>query len=111
MTTAERGDLLAPRAGEWSWFTIWARSFRAAYKLAYGERMAALRGKRTKSYDDRGLHPYSEQWGRITLSESFVLSETGWAPPDASPTAIKNMAQHDAYSDFISELRKEEDED
>lgn len=100
-------DPLAPSEGA-SWFTIWARATRAAYKLAYGERSALVRGKRTRSYDDRGLHPYSEQWGRMTLAESFVMAETGWLPY-LSPASLRDMAHADAHHDYVKELREESD--
>lgn len=92
---------------------LWLRSVRAAYKLAHRQRLAQLRGKRVKSFDDRGLHPYSEMWGRIILAESDSAVgkaiACGYFPP-LSPESLRRMAEDDAYRDFITELTPNEGE-
>lgn len=96
-------------ADEVFWLDVWAKAVRAAYKIAYGERLAQLRGKRTKSFDDRGLHPPSEQWGRITLAESFIQEGAGL--PYVSPASVRSMAETDAYHDFIAGLKPPTEEE
>lgn len=86
------------------WLDVWCAATRGAYKLAYGERLAQLRGKQVKRFDDRGLHPYSEQWGRVTLAESFLEHL-----PYLSPYTLRTMAIDDAYHDFINELTPKEE--
>lgn len=43
----------------------WLRALQGAYRLARAERLAELHGTRYRKYDERGVHVYSAEWGRI----------------------------------------------
>lgn len=87
--------------------------FRAAYQLAYHQRYGELRaGRRTKTFDDRGLHPYSEIWGRISvlISEEDSRETTQMVPAllEVTPNQLQRMAEQDAHAQLLNEIRKEQ---
>lgn len=91
----------------------WIAELRHAYRLAKGERAAELRaGKRPKLLDDRGLHPYSEVWGRIIMLEGSaeIADVIANAPElfECSPSSLRRVAHQDAHEEFVREIRGEQ---
>jgi hypothetical protein len=56
------GDLLKSK---------WEEAQQHAFLIARGERLALLRGRRVRSFDDRGLHPFSMEVARILLLQEL----------------------------------------
>lgn len=67
-----------------------------AYRLARGERLAELHGRRPRLLDDRGIHPYSYVWGHV---DALGGSHTG-----ISPEALRRDAREDAEAAFRREV-------
>lgn len=74
---------------------------REAFLCARGERLAELRGRRLRRFDDAGLHPFSFIMGKIALMEQ-VLD----LPPDdrSHPVRIKDEALADAHQIMLREI-------
>ncbi len=85
-----------------------ARALRAtaltqARSLARAERLHELRGgHRPRTFDDRGLHPYSVEWGRVWALQELVGELAADAPTD--PVALRRAAREDAIQAFKAEL-------
>lgn len=84
------------------------RSAREAYLIARGERLAELRGRRPRTFDDRGLHPYSYVAGEAAAYARGLgdpeLVELAW--PD--PLALRAAARIDAEREHRERLLREE---
>lgn len=99
---------------EWAWSEFMA-ALRHAYLLARGERMNELRGKRVAKFDSRGLHPYSEAWGRISACLSLpgvterVRAEIEGEEIVLSPHQMRKVAHENAYREFVTLLREIEE--
>lgn len=85
----------------------WVRLLREAYLIARGERMAELRGRRLKRFDDQGLHPFSVVIGKLTMIESML-----GLPGEVCvhPLHIRSAAVKDAHKAFAKELREGDDD-
>lgn len=85
------------------------RELRAAYSLAYHQRYGELRaGRRTKTFDDRGIHPYSEVWGRISVF--LAHAEGHWMVEqflEVTPYQLTRMAEQDAHEQVVLDLKEE----
>jgi hypothetical protein len=79
----------------------WAEALRAAYAVAKGERAAVLRGRYLKSRDDRGMHPFSHECGRIAALEGL---EPALALAGFNPVELRRAAEADAYDEFVNDL-------
>lgn len=81
----------------------WAESLEAAYREAKAARSRELRGRRGKSFDDRGLHPYSVEVGRVQAIEA-ALDDV--IPPEAllDPLALWRAGRDDAEADFADDV-------
>lgn len=82
-----------------------------AFTLAKAERLAELRGDyRAKRWDERGLHPYSVEWGRIFAFE-VALPELGnmrWSDPEGlDPVAMRRRARVIAEIEFRDQIIEE----
>jgi hypothetical protein len=73
----------------------WQEALSHAWSLARGERLQRLRGDRIRSFDDRGLHPFSLEVGRIQALQELVpeLREAEFDPralrADAEQVAVR----------------------
>jgi hypothetical protein len=79
----------------------WCAALQAAYSLARGERLNVLQNRHVKRFDARGLHPYSEVWGRIRALEALLPT---LMLAEADPIALRRAAESDAAEQFASEL-------
>lgn len=79
-----------------------------AYQLAKSERLAEMKGRRQRTFDDRGLHPYSEVWGYIGAATSTEIADwqsaCGRGLGAISPTIIRDAARRDAAREFVHEI-------
>ena len=80
----------------------WRDCIRRAYLVARGTRLSDLRGERPKRFDARGLHPYSEECGRVLALQALVpgLQQLGF-----DPLLMRLEAEEDARAEFIAEVR------
>lgn len=87
----------------------WLEAIRDAFMLARGERLSELRGgRRPRSFDDRGLHPYTLAWGRIWAYEVLIpaLAEARLSDPMCDPVTLRRIAKTDAEGAFYDELTR-----
>lgn len=82
----------------------WCQQVRFAWTLARGERLGELHGKRAKSMDARGLHPYSQVVGHIMGLQTVVplLREL-----EFDPVLLRMEARLEAEEMFRQELLEE----
>lgn len=88
----------------------WLAAVRQAYKLARGARLNVLRRGSHKSFDERGLHPYSEVWGVINCLTTDAVVDWLQSRPESSiaqmtPHRLRRVAEDDADAAFARELR------
>jgi hypothetical protein len=77
--------------------TAWCEAIRSLYALARGERLGELTGRRSRLLDDRGLHPYSLEVGRVmALQELYPALDM----LEFRHLLIKKAAQEDAEEQF-----------
>ena len=66
-----------------------------AYRLAHGERINELIGKHVRTFDERGLHPYSEIWGQINMLAAHPEVHARLSEIDSedvpSPAALRRL--------------------
>ena len=79
----------------------WCELVREAYLLARARRLHELRGKYVKTFDGRGLHPYSVVWGQILLLMPEGLEA------DCSPNELDKAAREEADEIFRAQLLEE----
>jgi hypothetical protein len=93
----------------------WQDAVSQAWILAYGERKNELNDeRRARLLDDRGLHPYSEVWGRIHYLEGVpgVAIEDGdnrklqvgdyeYVAGKVTPFELKEAARKKATQDWL----------
>ncbi len=90
----------------------WVEALETAYGLARGERLAEIRGdRRVKRFDSRGLHPYSEAWGRILSLEGLdpelaALRDLG-GDVACEPGTLRHAAHRDAEEAVARLIRSE----
>lgn len=86
----------------------WMAMVEQAFALARGERLAILNGRRSRTFDDRGLHPYSEVWGKIDAftSEPIAawLQEGGRELTAITPPQLRAIAYAAADDEFRAAL-------
>jgi hypothetical protein len=90
---------------------LWLEALTQAYQLAKGERLGELRGRRAKSFDGSGMHPYSHAWGRVQAFEQLVpwlaeLRVDHDGEVQAHEITLRQWAQADAEQSFADELRE-----
>lgn len=108
---------------------LWTELVHEAYQLAYGERLAELNGRRPRTFDDRGLHPYSEVWGRIGLLTGGEITGAmidgvlelpePWPEPlvelvrdlRLSPSTLRRTASEAANREFRRQIKEGEHDD
>ena len=95
---------------EWDAWQAFQTALRHAYRMAHGERINELIGRRVRTFDERGLHPYSEIWGQINMLAAHPevharLSEldSGDVP---TPAHMRRLAHEEADADFIRAIRE-----
>lgn len=77
-----------------------AAALKAAFSLAKATRKRELEGKRTvKTFDARGLHPLSVEWGRILALEELEPS-LAMRRSDESVADLRRRAEHAACVEF-----------
>ena len=96
----------------------WQDAVSQAWMLAYGERKNELNDeRRARLLDDRGLHPYSEVWGRILYLEGVpgvaiddgdnrvmqVGAERFYTAGKVTPYELKEWARKEATQDWLQE--------
>ena len=76
------------------------------HQLAFGQRWGELTGKRARTFDDRGVHPFSEAWGKVWYVRAALpaplrdqLTANG-AELDLWPSRILRWAAELAEADF-----------
>jgi hypothetical protein len=81
----------------------WERSLQSAWALAKGQRLAELRGRRSRTFDERGLHPLSLEVGRIYALQEIepVLREA-----DFNILELRVEAEQEALEEFRKELEE-----
>ena len=90
-------------------YDLWATSLGFAFTLAKGVRAAELRGdRRSKTFDARGLHLYSVEWGRVWACEELMpdlarLRATGDFLLDA--VSMRSKAAREAEAEFEVDAR------
>jgi hypothetical protein len=79
----------------------WCEATMEAWRLAFGARCNEVKGHHVKSFDSRGLHPYSEAWGKILALESLLpeLAEVR----DVAGLSVTSM-RRDAATEATAEL-------
>ena len=91
-------------------FALWQEAMSNAYTLAKGARTAELRGdRRVKGFDQRGLHLYSAEWGRVFACEELFpqLEQLRAAGEKAmDPVIMRSWAQREAEDDFAEDAKK-----
>lgn len=98
---------------------VFIAAVKQAYELAKAERLAEFKGRRPRTFDDRGLHPYSEVWGYIGAATSPEIADwlaTGervelWKEITGeesdrvlSPTSLRAAAHAAATQEFVNEI-------
>lgn len=86
-----------------------------AYTLAKGEEAARLRGRRLRTFDERGIHPFSEAYGKVALLGTHpevapYLPETSdhaGGLLEATSLAIRQAARVDALEEFIRDVKED----
>jgi hypothetical protein len=79
----------------------WCRAVSMLYSLARGERLGELNGRRSRLIDERGLHPFSLEVGRIFALQDMYpqLEELEFNHLD-----MRRAAQVDAERDHDIEV-------
>ncbi len=86
-------------------FDLWQRALSFAFTLAKGARAAELRGdRRVKLMDGRGLHLYSEEWGKVRACEE-LLPELESLRNGVDAVQMRAMAYREAEDDFEADAR------
>jgi hypothetical protein len=87
-------------------FEVWCEAVAMAWSFCKSERLGELRGSRVKSFDGRGLHPYSIEWGRILACE-VIFPELGYARYDGGVkvdmVTMRSLAHAEAYDEWLRE--------
>jgi hypothetical protein len=83
---------------------LWMEALRHAYQFARSERLLELRDKRPRLLDDRGLHPYSLEVGRIMALREL---EPALAEVQFDPIELRRLARQDAAKQFADEVFEE----
>lgn len=80
--------------------TAWCEAIHSLYSLARGERLGELSGRRSRLLDDRGLHPFSLEVGRVMALQDLVpaLEEM-----EFRHTLMKKAAYEDAEEQYETE--------
>ena len=84
--------------------SAWVEALQAAYSIARGERLATLKGKRPRAFDVRGLHPFSEEVGRVFACESLA-PELRFAGFDHH--LLRATAEQDAMELFLADIERD----
>lgn len=97
-------------ADEWDAWASFQTALRHAHRIAHGERMNELIGKRVRTFDERGLHPYSEIWGQINMLAAHPEVHARLAELDSeevpTPAHMRRLAHEEADADFIRAIRE-----
>jgi hypothetical protein len=93
---------------------LFVGAVREAFKLAKGEEAARLRGRRLRTFNDQGIHPFSQAVGRVVLAAQLVEADT-MAPPEGidldgvqlvpDAIGIKQAAKNEAMREFIADAK------
>jgi hypothetical protein len=81
----------------------WLVCLTGAYSIAKQHRLRQLRGLPRQSYDARGIHPYSAEWGRAFALESLCPWLTA-VREGCDPHTLRKEAQADADREFAEEI-------
>jgi hypothetical protein len=81
----------------------WLTALTQAWRIARGRRLGQLRGPSSQSYDARGIHPYSEQWGWVFACELLCPWLTQ-VREGCDPHVLRKAAQADAEREFAEEI-------
>lgn len=90
-------------------FQLHREAMRAAFALAKATRLRELRGERNvKAFDNRGLHPYSTEWGRIFALESLGMGLSAERQLDdgsiITPSSMRRDAEREACLQFEEQV-------
>jgi len=87
-------------------YEVWLEALSFAFLLAKGARAAELRGdRRSKTFDPRGMHPYSEEWGKVRACEELI-PELETLRADADAVSMRATAFREAEDDFAADALK-----
>lgn len=84
-----------------------AAALRAAFAIAETEALARMRGEFPKRFDSRGIHPFSEEWGRIHALEAMHPELAVGRGADADPVSLRHKAEGAARRRFAEQLLAE----
>jgi len=79
----------------------WKEAVNAAYHIARGERLGELRGRRPRTFDARGLHPFSTEVGRIMALKAVIPR---LAKLDFNHLELRQAAFEDAEEQYEKEI-------
>lgn len=85
----------------------WLRALQSAYRLARAERLAELNGSRYKRYDERGVHVYSAEWGRVYTCEVLMPELAEFRAVTSAfcgPVLLRESAKWEAEQEYASEV-------
>lgn len=85
----------------------WVEALEEAWMLAKGERGNELRGRYVKRFDDRGLHPLSECWGRIHGLEAacpWLADIRSLGESACEPVFLRREAAREAEREFAEAI-------
>lgn len=79
---------------------LWLDALTGFYSLCRGERAAELRRESFRRYDSRGVHPPSEEVGRVSALQALepVLLNAGF-----DPVLVRNAARDDADDAWLTD--------
>lgn len=79
----------------------WLRAMQLAWQLAYATRLDELRGERRKTFDSRGVHPFSMNVGMVYAYEELcpALALAGF-----DPITLRRDAEFEAHVAHEREL-------
>lgn len=89
-------------------FDGWTDALFMAWQHARSARARELRGDRSVKFtDDRGLHPYSIEWGAVYALEAgrpWLQDARLHGGPPADPVTMRRLAAAEAEADFAASL-------
>lgn len=79
----------------------WKRALELCWQLAYGESLGRARGRRIKTFNEQGLHPFSMMVGHVIAFQE-VEPVLAWAGFD--PRQFQNQAEAAADRAYRQEI-------
>lgn len=81
----------------------WCECVRHSFSLAKGEEAGRLRGKRSRTFNERGTHPLSFELGRVSMLQDLWP----WLrDAEFDPLAMRSLAAEEALAEFVADVRE-----